>query len=181
MLRIGIVGCGVVAGYGHGPVLRESEEFDLAAVFDPVPEAAEAFATRFGTAAFIDEDAFYNLDLDALVVASPLGTHRHHVERAAEAKWHVLCEKPIAPTEEDAVAMELAMAGTGRVFAVGFVYRHSPVTRVLLDWAHDGSIGEVRIARLSYLWALHGRYENGSESPRWRGRMEEGGPLIDCG
>ena len=176
-----------MADYGHLPALATDEGFVLAALYDPLPGRAASVATRFACpVATADAEAFYRTPMDAVVVAAPLGAHREHVLRAAREGLHVLCEKPIAETPEHAREMASAMEGAGRILAVGHVYRHSPVTRQLLEWIASGRLGRIGLVRMSYLWSLHGRYETladgtWGESPRWRGRMLEGGPMIDCG
>ncbi len=185
--RIGVCGLGVVAGYGHLPAIAGDPRLRLAAVYDPLPGRADDVARRFSAEfATDDEDTFFARDLDAVVVCSPLGAHKANVLRAAERGFHVLCEKPIAPSDSDAAEMQAAMERAGRLFAIGFVYRASHVTRTLQRWIAEGALGEIRLLRLSYLWDLHGRYskdERGAwrEDPRWRGRMLEGGPMVDCG
>ena len=185
--NVGVCGLGVVAGYGHLPAIAAHPHLDLAAVYDPLAGRAEEVARRFGaTFATGDEDAFFARDLDAVVVCSPLGAHRANVLRAAERGFHVLCEKPIAESDEVAAEMQAAMSGAGKLFAIGFVYRASHVTKTIHRWIAEGALGDVRLIRLSYLWDLHGRYSKDAdgvwrEDPRWRGRMLEGGPMVDCG
>ncbi|RYG30974.1 Gfo/Idh/MocA family oxidoreductase, partial [bacterium] len=116
----------------------------------------------------------------------PLPTHREHVVRALTTGRDVLCEKPLAVDDAEAAEMQAVAESAGRLLSVGFVYRGSDVTRTLKAWVDDGKIGELRLLRMSYLWNLHGRFspdENGAwrENPMWRGRMLEGGPMIDCG
>ncbi|RYG30777.1 Gfo/Idh/MocA family oxidoreductase, partial [bacterium] len=184
--RIGVAGTGVVAGYGHLPAIAENPDLELAIVYDPVVTSAERAGTRYGCPWTTDAERFYAHDFDAVTVASPLPTHREHVLRALESGRDVLCEKPLAVDDDEAAEMQSVAERTGRLLAVGFVYRGSDVTRTLKGWIDAGEIGELRLLRMSYLWNLHGRYAPDSagewqETPMWRGRMEEGGPMIDCG
>lgn len=184
--RVGVVGLGVVAGYGHLPAIHENPDLELSAVYDPLPERAREIGEKYGCFWTADADEFYTRELDAITIASPLPTHREHVLRAAAQGLHVLCEKPIATSDEEAAEMQSATGAAGVLFAVGFVYRGSDVTQTLLQWTEEGKIGDLRLLRMSYLWNLHGRYspdESGvwKENAMWRGRMLEGGPMIDCG
>lgn len=125
-------------------------------------------------------------DLRAVTICSPPAAHADNALRAAEHGLAILCEKPISPTEAEAVAMTSAIQALGVPFYIGFVYRFSPVAIQIRRWIREGVIGEVRSLRLLYLWDLHGQWMpdgNGEwiESPRWRGRMLEGGPMVDCG
>ncbi len=181
------MGCGVVADYGHIPAILRTPGLELSALFDPDPGRLRAASEKFGVrAAFADQERFLDEPLDAVVVASPAWAHRDNVLAAAARGLHVLCEKPIAMLDTEAEAMIEAMKAAGRMLLSGFVYRFSPVAQQIRQWIRESAVGEIRSLRLIYIWDLHGRYEmlpNGSwiESPRWVGRMEEGGPLVDCG
>jgi len=183
---VGLLGCGAVADFGHLPAIRETESLELVALYDPSLERAEELASRHGGQPFSDLGAFWGTGLDAVVIASPAWAHYENVLSAAEHRVHVLCEKPLAMDDAESEGMIAAMEGSGRLFAIGFVYRFSAIARQVKRWVSEGVIGQVRSIRMIYVWDLHGRYEplkDGTwhESPRWRGRMVEGGPLFDCG
>ncbi len=72
--------------------------------------------------------------VDAVVVASPDGTHRAHVEAALASGRAVLCEKPLARTAEDALAMVARAHAGGPPSAVNFPYRMLPPLRALRAW-----------------------------------------------
>jgi predicted dehydrogenase len=72
--------------------------------------------------------------VDAVVVASPDALHRQHVEMALEAGRAVLCEKPLAPTFEDARALVEKARTAKRPCAVNFPYRMLPPLRALRSW-----------------------------------------------
>lgn len=185
--RIGIMGCGTVADYGHAPAIRNVPSLELTAVFDPVPGRAEDFARRHNVSAwFTDQEAFFAHGLHAVVVCSPAPFHRDNVVAAAAHGVHVLCEKPIAMDDDQADEMIAAMDRAGKGFAVGFVYRYAKIAAQIKAWVDAGVIGEVRSLRLIYCWHLHGRYRplgdgTWAENEVWRGRMLEGGPMVDCG
>lgn len=175
-----------MANFGHLPAIVSNEAFELAALFDPNEDRLSETAAKFGNPpTFKDLPTFHRAGLDAVLIASPAPTHRENVLFAAQQNVHVLCEKPISDSEAEAQEMAAAMAGTGKIFTIGFCYRFSPVSQQIREWVREGIIGKVRSLRLIYLWNLHGRYEPGLdgwvESPRWHGRMVEGGPMVDCG
>ncbi len=186
MARIGLMGCGSVADFGHLPAIRSTPDLDIVALFDPVPGRAFAYSEKFGGKPFTDESEFFAESLDAVVVASPLFTHHDNVMLCSEHGVHVLCEKPIATNEDEAADMIAVMEDAGKGFFVGMVYRFSPVALQLKQWIEQGIVGKVKHIRMIYLWNLHGQWvqnEAGTwiESPMWKGRMMEGGPLVDCG
>jgi predicted dehydrogenase len=182
-----LVGCGTVADYGHAPALALVDELDLVTVFDPNAERATQFARNHGVPGVsptLDELLTSNLDL--VVIASPPAFHAEAAIPTIQAGVAVLCEKPLASDPAVADEMVRAAAEATQPAWCGFVYRFSPVSAQIREWLQDGRIGELRAAKLEYHWNLHGQYRPGSdgqwyESPVWRGRMEEGGPMIDCG
>ncbi len=182
-----MMGCGVVADYGHLPAILDTEGLELAALFDPNPDRVALVASRFGNPpAFTDAEAFFATGLDAVVIASPAGAHLSNIQLAAKHGVHVLCEKPLAMNDAEAEQAIQAMKSAGKMLFTGFVYRFSPVALQIKQWVEQGVIGEVRSLRLIYIWDLHGQYEQDAtgewiESPRWVGRMLEGGPMVDCG
>jgi predicted dehydrogenase len=187
MARIGVMGCGAVSDFGHIPAILQTHGLDLVSLYDPNRDRVEAMSSKFGgITAYTDQDAFVRSGLEAVVIASPPTVHRENVLAAAGAGLHVLCEKPIAMNDAEADEMIAAMKAADRMLLLGFVYRFSPVAMQIREWIAAGAIGEVRSLRLIYIWDLHGQFEHVSgdkwiESPRWRGRMLEGGPMVDCG
>ncbi len=184
--RIGLMGCGVVAAYGHLPVLRTMPDVEVV-LFDPNPARVEEMRKQFNiTRGFSDENAFFDSGLDAVSIASPAGFHLANIRAAAARKLPVLCEKPLALTEDDALAAVDVARRAGTPLYTGFDYRFSPVSQHIHRLIRDGAIGELAVMRLLYLWNCHGKYEtlaDGSRviQARREGRMLEGGPMIDCG
>jgi predicted dehydrogenase len=187
MARLGIIGCGSVADFGHIPAILRTSGLELAALYDPQKGRAQKYATKFGAGHPTESlEDFFAKSIDAAIICSPLPAHHDNVLMCAENEVHVLCEKPIAVDEDEAADMIAVMEDANKGFFVGLVYRFSPVALQLKQWLRDGIIGDVRHFRMVYNWNLHGQYiqnETGAwvESPMWRGRMLEGGPLIDCG
>jgi len=181
------MGCGVVADYGHLPAILDTPGLELAALMDPDPLRLALVASKFGNPpAFGTSDEFFGVGLDAVLICSPAGAHLENVLAAANHGVHVLCEKPLAMNDQEAEMAIEAMAKSGKMLFTGFVYRFSPVALQIKDWVQDGVIGDVRSLRLIYIWDLHGQFEREPdgewiESPRWHGRMVEGGPMVDCG
>jgi predicted dehydrogenase len=82
-------------------------------------------------------------DLDAVVVATPLGLHAQHVLPALESGHHVYGEKTMAYTIEDAAKIVKAATAHKRIFQVGHQYRYSPWIRAAIARVHQGEIGDV--------------------------------------
>ncbi len=187
MSRIGLMGCGVVAGYGHLPVLKSTPGLDLVAVYDPDIARARAAADKFAVTCATDSlDTFFASGLDAVAITSPAGAHLSNACDAARHGAHILCEKPLAMTEEQGRQMIAAADEAGVMLFTGFDYRFSPAAMTIKQLLDEGAIGRVRSLRLVYIWNLHGKYElddTGRQvlNQRRVGRMLEGGPMVDCG
>ena len=104
-MRLGVVGCGLITQLAHLPALAaQSERFAVVAVADPSPRVREAVARRHGIAAAYaaHEDLLAHAGVDAVLVASPNGTHAQVTLDALDAGAHVLVEKPMCLTATDA-------------------------------------------------------------------------------
>ncbi len=99
--------------------------------------------------ALIDRD-----DVDLVDVCTPGDTHAEIAIAALEAGKHVLCEKPLANTVDEAVAMAAAArraASSGVRSMVGFTYRRVPAIGLARRLVRDGRLGEIRQVRAQYL------------------------------
>ena len=123
-VRVGVLGVGVW-GEKHARVYHALDEAELVGVHDRHPERAAAAAERYGCRAFESAEALV-AECEAVSVAVPTAAHREAVERAAGAGLHVLVEKPMAQTVEDADAMIRAAERAGVTLQVGHVERFNP-------------------------------------------------------
>ncbi|MDD4099385.1 MAG: Gfo/Idh/MocA family oxidoreductase [Lentisphaeria bacterium] len=187
MKRIGLMGCGTVADYGHIPVILKTPGLTLHAVYEPNPDRLEYIQEKFGIAnGFVDEEAFFGSGLDAVSITSPAPCHLANVRTACCHGKHILCEKPLAMNASECQEMIDGARQAGVMLFTGFDYRFSPAALKIREWAREGAIGEVRSLRLIYIWHCHGKMTRNSdggwtENQRRQGRMLEGGPLVDCG
>lgn len=185
MIRLGLMGCGAVATYGHIPAIQQTPGLTLKAVHDPdsarVMQTQGAFGVPEG---FTDPEELLRCGVDALVITSPAPTHLENVMLAARYRKPALCEKPLAMNEVDSVRMIEAMQRAGVPLYVGFTYRFAHPAAEIKRQMNARSIGQVKSLRLIYLWDCHGKRERdaaGSPNVRREGRMAEGGPMVDCG
>lgn len=180
-VRMGMIGCGTVACYGHLPALASlTDVIEFVAVSDLNEARLAELKDKY------DLDAVYTDyrellargDIEAVGMAVPLPGHHQVVMDAAAAGKHVFGEKPIAPTVEQGTEMVEAMDRAGKLFAINFEMRNSephPEMKRLLD---SGAIGELKVARFVGNW-MGGRWA-GDE--RYRMLISEGlGPIVDCG
>jgi predicted dehydrogenase len=186
MIRLGLMGCGTVADYGHIPAIQRTRGLALTCLYDPDAARLDAARRKFHVPhAFGNVNAFFGSDIDAVVVTSPAPAHLQNVLMAAEHGKPVLCEKPLAMTDSEAQQMIEAMAAAKLPLYIGFVHRFSPAAQLTRQLIREKAIGEVMSLRLIYLWDCHGacspRQDPMSPNQRRLGRMIEGGPMVDCG
>ena len=177
MLRVGVIGVNGI-GQAHLWALRTVDATTLSAVCDiDEPRAAKA-AGDFDVPSFTDPSAlFASGAVDAVVVATPAGTHADLARRALAAGLHVYCEKPITPTCDEGYELgELARAA-GRVFQVGLQFRYHAGYGALREAA--ARIGALRrVSLIATNWFRPQQYFRASP---WRAtwRMAGGGVLMN--
>jgi predicted dehydrogenase len=143
-LRVGLVGCGLVAQAMHLPYLLQlHERFEVAAVADPSARVREAAERRFGIGAtYADHRALLEAGLDAVFVCTPPASHTEVTLDALAAGLHVFVEKPLCLTREDADRIVAARAAAGRVVQVGYMKRFDPAYEAMLEEL-PGSLDEL--------------------------------------
>jgi predicted dehydrogenase len=128
-IRAGVAGAGAM-GRNHARVYSLLENVTLAAVYDADPERAAAVAAEFGAQPVDSLEALAAV-CDLASVAVPTAAHRDVGCRLMEMGIHVLMEKPISPTVEDAQVMVETAQRTARVLQIGHIERFNPVMREL--------------------------------------------------
>jgi predicted dehydrogenase len=128
--RLGVLGCGAM-GRNHVRVLASLPGAELVGVYDPRREAAEAVAAEHGTRVFASAEALAAA-ADAMVLAVPTVLHAEIGCELLGRGLHVLVEKPLAASLEEADRLLAAAAAAGRVLAVGHVEFFNPAVQALL-------------------------------------------------
>ena len=130
-VRYGLVGAGMM-GREHIANLAITPGARLVALADPVGEslgaARQALGERADGVRHFDDVASLAAsgEVDAVIVASPNHTHRGVLEPLFDAGVHILCEKPLATTLDDARWVAERAAGSDRVFWTAMEYRYMP-------------------------------------------------------
>ncbi len=143
MLRVGVIGAGVM-GRNHARVLRDLDGVTLTAIADTNVSAARAAAERLGVPWFESAEALLDAARpDAVTVAAPTGEHLRIALAAIARGVHLLVEKPITSTVDEADAMITAAASAGVVLGVGHVERYNPAIIELARRLARGELGRV--------------------------------------
>ncbi|WEG11842.1 Gfo/Idh/MocA family oxidoreductase [Pullulanibacillus sp. KACC 23026] len=163
-LRVGVIGCGSIARHRHLPEYDLNDQAVIVAVCDIVPERAEEMAEKYGAEAYTDyKEVLKRDDVDAISVCLPNYLHAPVTIDALNAGKHVLCEKPMATSREEANAMIQAAKETNKILMIGhnqrFVDSHQKA-KELLD---SGELGKVYSFRTTFGhpgpegWSIDGR------------------------
>ncbi|QKC85793.1 aldo/keto reductase [Mesorhizobium sp. NZP2077] len=176
-IRWGILGPGSIAQAFAGGVAA-SRTGKLVAI-GARNTAKPGLAEKFPGARIVHgyEALLADPDIDAVYIAIPHPGHAQWAIRAAEAGKHVLCEKPLALTAFEADAMIHAARKAGTFLGEAFMYRLHPQTLKLVELLKSGIIGEIRMVKSSFGFAMpgfmpqHRLYANDSA----------GGGILDVG
>lgn len=182
-LRVAMIGHGFM-GAAHSQGWRTAPRFfdlpqgvELALVTGRRADAAAAAAQKWGWAESSDDwrAAIERDDIDIVDIVTPGDSHAEIAIAALEAGKHVLCEKPLANTVEEAEAMAAAAEkafARGVVAMVGFTYRRVPAVGLARQLVAEGRLGKVQQVRAAYLqdWLAD------PEAPlTWRMKKESAG------
>lgn len=144
-LDVGLIGVGNM-GQGLAHLLRQkSNAVNFVSLYDPNPRAVARCRELIGFAGDVTDsvDAVLASSCDWVMIASWNCFHAEQTIAAFEAGKHVFCQKPLATTFEDCLAMRDAWRGSGKQFVIGFTLRYSPHYRQLKELVASGAIGEV--------------------------------------
>ncbi len=180
MARHGVVlvGCGGMARL-QLEGLKELEGLELVGVVDLQEQRAKDFAHQYKARSWSTDRQEYldREDCDIAIVATYPSSHKEIVLDFLKAGKHVLCEKPLAPTLEEAKEIISAVKATGKKLMVGYILRHNTSYQKIAQMIENGLIGSPIVMRM-----LGGEHPITDE--HWRRDVvlaAETSPIIDCG
>jgi predicted dehydrogenase len=142
-VKVGVIGVGIF-GENHARVFSESDDCVLVAVADLNEDRAKEVATKYGAKRWYkDYHELLNDDIDAVSIVVPDFAHKEPCIAAAEAGKHILVEKPLATTIEDADAIMQASKKANVKFMVDFANRWSPPFVQAKEAITSGKLGDV--------------------------------------
>jgi predicted dehydrogenase len=184
-LRGALVGFGFIAEHGHAPAYAAGvAPLEIVAVVEPCAARHAAVAAALPRARIYAShgDLLAREALDFVDVCAPPSEHARVALAAFARGLHVLCEKPLAMTAQQADTMGEAARRAGRVLFPGHSYRHAPVVQAVRDLLARDVIGPVRLATLDTYRTGHARGVD-AWKPDWRvdPAYSGGGILMDHG
>ena len=180
MTCIGILGGGNIS-QTHARAAREIDGARLVAVGGDNPARVRQLAESVAAAAYEDDESFFtHRPMDVVLIGSPSGRHAEQGIQAARHGLHVLVEKPLAITTEEADALIAACDEAGVKLGVFFQDRAAPDLGRLKGLVDGGRVGKMILASARVRWYRPPEYYAGS---RWRGTwaLDGGGALMNQG
>jgi predicted dehydrogenase len=161
-----VIGCGSWASEAHLPALLANDDAELVALVDPVAEARELAARRFGVGHTYSshEELFAEHEPDAVVVATPHSQHVAPARAALEAGAHLLVEKPLALTPADARGLERLARERGRELIVGYPWHYNRQSLELRDLLAAGRLGRLEFVSCLFASMVREYYRGDTEA-----------------
>jgi predicted dehydrogenase len=197
-IRLGMVGGGQGAFIGavHRIAARLDDNYRLVAgALSSTPEKARASGHELGLPDERNYGSFEEMaekeaarpdGIEAVAIVTP--NHVHHDAAVAFLKRniHVICDKPLASTLEDARRLAEAVARSGCIFALTHNYTGYPMVRQARDMAQSGELGPIRVVQAEYPqdWLATKLEDTGQKQAEWRtdpARSGAGGCIGDIG
>jgi predicted dehydrogenase len=197
-IRLGMVGGGEGAFIGavHRIAARLDDRYELvagalSASADKAMRSAEAIGLRpdrsypdFRTMA--QAEAARTDAIEAVAIVTPNHMHAAVAEAFLETGVHIICDKPLTATLEDARRLRDKARATGSIFAVTYNYSGYPLVRHARAMVQDGELGAIRIIQVEYLqdWLTEPLEATGQKQADWRtdpARSGVGGCVGDIG
>jgi predicted dehydrogenase len=176
MINFGILGCARICRRGMIEGIKSSGVATLAGIASRRGETAREWACEFGIPhAYSSYDALLaDSAIDAVYIPLPNDQHSEYTLKAAAAGKHVLCEKPLACTVDEAAQMVAGCRRHGVILMEAFMWRHHPRVRRACEMVTAGELGELRLVKMDFSFDI--------DRADWRLRPEQGGgALFDLG
>jgi predicted dehydrogenase len=182
-VRVGVVGCGVIANNTYLPGIKRFEEkVELVAVCDAQPDLAERAAERFGAYETYSDYAemLAKAPIDVVVVLTNIQAHAGNVLEALRAGKHVYTEKTMATTLEDADRLIAEARERKLLLACAPPVMLSAANRRVKELIAEGAIGRVNFVRARHSHAGPANSRNWTADPTWFYKPGAG-PILDLG
>ncbi len=174
MTRIGIIGAGRM-GKCHTDILSKIDGVTIAAVYDPLPAAAQFMSETYGAKICGSAAELASSGIDGVLVCSPTPCHHEGALAALEAKLPVFCEKPLCRNRADAEHLVETANRAGVPFAVGFVRRHAAKTKKFKELFDSGILGKLHFCNVDLPLGCYAR-----QPGDWFTDFEKcGGTILD--
>jgi len=177
-IKVGIIGTGNISNCHIGGYKALSELCEVVACCDIDEEKVKKYAQTHAIKNYYTDfnEMMAKEKLQAVSVCTWNAAHKDAVIAALKAGANVICEKPMAMNETEAIKMKKAAEQSGKLLMVGFVRRFGNDAEILKKFIDEGTMGELYYAKATYL------RRNGCPGGWFGDKLYSGGgPLIDLG
>lgn len=185
-------GRGSQIGYIHRSAALRDYNFELVAgAFDINPERGRDFGINLHVdpercypdyKTMFAEEAKREDGIQAVSIATPNGTHYEICKAALQAGLHVVCEKPLCFTTEEAKELEALAKKMNRVVGITYGYSGHQAIEQARQMIANGDLGEIRIVNMQFAHGFHsGAVEENNASTKWRVDPKVAGPSYVLG
>jgi len=176
-----IVGLGRISMQHFMPAIKMSNKCRVTALVSGHRDKAERMAAEYGVPSssiyhYENYDAIANnADIDAVYIALPNSMHAEYTIRAAKAGKHVLCEKPMATSVDDARAMIQACESASRKLMIAYRCQYEPANLRAMQLIRERRLGSIQSIESAFGFPI--------DPNEWRleKKLSGGGPLVDVG
>ncbi|MEE4069838.1 Gfo/Idh/MocA family oxidoreductase [Pseudomonas viridiflava] len=179
-------------GYIHRSAALRDQNFALiAGAFDIDPERGRAFGEQLGVdpercypdyLRLIEQEARRPDGIEAISVATPNGTHFSITKAALEAGLHVVCEKPLCFTLEEAETLREISRANQRIVGVTYGYAGHQLIEQARQMIAAGELGEIRMVHMQFAHGFHSApVETQNQATQWRVDPRTAGPSYVLG
>lgn len=176
-LGFGVIGCGRIAPK-HTESIITIPDAQLIAVCDIIPERAEAFARRYNAEPYVDyKQLLQREDIDIVTIATPSGSHAEIGIEAAKAGKHIMIEKPMTMTLQEADYLIKTCKEYNVKLGVIHQNRYNQSIKTLRAALEAGRFGKLTHGQATIRWNRNDDYY--TQAP-WRGtKLQDGGVLMN--
>ncbi|UJF31872.1 Gfo/Idh/MocA family protein [Paenibacillus hexagrammi] len=181
-MRLGMIGFGRIVELIHLPVVKRLKGIEVAGVYDITPERLR-LAERRGFHTYTDLDELLSTPLDAVLVATPHQSHYSIAALALRAGKHVILEKPVTLTSEEAIQLKQLAQSSGKVITVFHNRRYDSDFELVKQVIAGGELGPLlSVSRRHHSFGSGAPFGVKSFYPNWRNEAYYGGgALLDWG
>lgn len=197
-IKLGMVGGGIGAFIGevHRMAARLDDHFELVAgAFSSDPQRSKDSGKQLGIdparcyedfATMARAEAARKDGIEAVAIVTPNHLHFAAAKAFLEAGIHVICDKPLTSTLDDALALQAIAQDSGKLFAVTYNYSGYPMVRQARAMVARGELGAIRVVQVEYPqdWLSTDLESSGQKQAAWRtdpAQAGAGGSLGDIG
>lgn len=176
-IRFALIGCGKIA-IKHAVAIAQINGAELCCVSDPDEIRAKQLAGQYKIPWYTDyHEMFKKEEIDVVNILTPSGLHAKHTIDCAKYKKHIVVEKPMALTIEDAGEMINACEKAGRKLFILKQYRYNIPVKRLKETVDSGRFGKLVLGTIRVRWCRKQEYY---DHDLWRGtKMMDGGIFLN--